>query len=69
MTLKIDNFWKWMKTCPLKDWVNIHDDDQFTVIQFNKEIIENNCPNKLEPGHLPQTSIETLQKKHGKKHH
>ncbi len=28
--------------------------------------VENECPNKLEPNHLPQTSIDILKKKYGR---
>lgn len=66
MSIKKIKFLDWIHTCPLKDWVELYDDNEYTVIQFNKATNENNCPDKLEPGHLPQTSIEKLQKKYGK---
>jgi|14_taG_2_1085336.scaffolds.fasta_scaffold18427_3 hypothetical protein len=63
--MSLKKFQKWIETCPLKEWVELHNDDQFIVIQFSKEIDEKDCPHKLEPNYLPQTSIDILKKKYG----
>ena len=65
--MSLKNFQKWIETCPLKDWVELYDDDQFIVVQFNKEINENDCPDKLEPDYLPKTAVTVLQNKYGSK--
>jgi hypothetical protein len=65
--MSLKKFQRWMETCPLKDWVELHHDKQFVVIQFNKEINEQDCPDKLEPDYLPKPAIDALKKKYGNK--
>ena len=66
MPLKRSKFWEWLHTCPLENWAELHDDNEYIVIQFNKSDNENSCPDKLEPERLPKTSIEKLQQKYGR---
>ena len=46
--MSLKKFQKWIKTCPLKNWVELHNDKQFIVIQFNKEINDLKEQKRLE---------------------